>query len=546
MHELIEQRLLSKDSRSAQEGALLAVGLIERRRCGSSLIAAEILGDFSPTDQDLAQTKQALLSTWKQHASTPAGATIVWALGRLCTYQYDNNDRLSQENATPGGATAYSYDANGNTTAKFVEGVVIDYAYDDANRLKEERSGANRTTYAYNADGLRISQTAIPATGSQIKTEYLVDPSYAYANVVERFSKVGSAQPTLSAVYTFGEGIVAQTTFDAGAATERFIQSDGFGSTRFLTNTAGTITDKLDYDAFGNELNREGDANVEHLYRGEQFDANLGWYYLRARYMDPSQGRFVTMDPFSGITQDPVSLHRYLYAHSNPVNGIDPSGYLTLTELSITMTVGGVVNAAIGVGLNALSPTSQSIWGDVGRDFVVGAAFAPAGGIVAQVFGPVLKGLAAPVLRAVARVKPLVLTGRRGWERLMISMSRTLFRTTKGYPSVQSTLIGQALRFVFPNVKWEQHHIFIQQASSRGGSASQVYTDVLANEGLRRIGNGGWNLMPIPRSLNGWLGQPGNEVATQVFATFIYSVAVFGPMQLFDSIENTASESNQP
>jgi RHS repeat-associated protein len=259
------------------------------------------------------------------------------------TYQYDNNDRLSQENATPGGATAYSYDANGNTTAKFVEGVVIDYAYDDANRLKEERSGADKTTYAYNADGLRISQTAMPAAGSQVKTEYLVDPSYAYANVVERFSKVGSAQPTLSAVYTFGEGIVAQTTFDAGAATERFIQSDGFGSTRFLTNVAGAITDKLDYDAFGNELNREGVANVEHLYRGEQFDANLGWYYLRARYSSPERGAFITMDNWQGNPHTPASLHKYIYAEANPINGIDPSGKMTIAEQSAAAGVAGAL-----------------------------------------------------------------------------------------------------------------------------------------------------------------------------------------------------------
>ena len=99
---------------------------------------------------------------------------------------------------------------------------------------------------------------------------------------------------------------------------------------------------------------------------------------------------------------------------------------------------------------------------------------------------------------------------------------------------------------LFPKIKWEQHHIFIQQAWSRVGSSSQVYDDVLANKWLRRIGNGGWNLMPIQRALNGWLGRPGNEVATQVFATFMYSVAVFGPYQLFEAIEAAESEGVRP
>jgi len=47
------------------------------------------------------------------------------------------------------------------------------------------------------------------------------------------------------------------------------------------------------------------------------------------------------MDPFAGATDDPPSLHRYLYAHTNPVQNRDPSGRFTLAEglqaLSIVM-----------------------------------------------------------------------------------------------------------------------------------------------------------------------------------------------------------------
>ena len=44
--------------------------------------------------------------------------------------------------------------------------------------------------------------------------------------------------------------------------------------------------------------------------------------------MDPSTGRFVSVDPFAGDPQAPVSLHRYLYAGIDPVNHIDPTGML--------------------------------------------------------------------------------------------------------------------------------------------------------------------------------------------------------------------------
>jgi len=32
------------------------------------------------------------------------------------------------------------------------------------------------------------------------------------------------------------------------------------------------------------------------------------------------------LDPFAGNFEDPQSLHKYLYTHGDPVNGIDPSG----------------------------------------------------------------------------------------------------------------------------------------------------------------------------------------------------------------------------
>lgn len=35
------------------------------------------------------------------------------------------------------------------------------------------------------------------------------------------------------------------------------------------------------------------------------------------------------MDGYRGTTQDPISLHRYLYVADDPVNGVDPSGLFT-------------------------------------------------------------------------------------------------------------------------------------------------------------------------------------------------------------------------
>jgi len=61
-------------------------------------------------------------------------------------------------------------------------------------------------------------------------------------------------------------------------------------------------------------------------YRGEQYDSDLGLYYPRARYYNPNTDRFMSRDPEDGKAKDPASLHKYLYADGDPVNGFDPTG----------------------------------------------------------------------------------------------------------------------------------------------------------------------------------------------------------------------------
>ena len=63
------------------------------------------------------------------------------------------------------------------------------------------------------------------------------------------------------------------------------------------------------------------------FYRGEQFDADLSLYYLRARYYNASTGRFMSRDPEAGKIKIPASLHKYLYASGDPVNHVDPMGH---------------------------------------------------------------------------------------------------------------------------------------------------------------------------------------------------------------------------
>jgi RHS repeat-associated protein len=126
-----------------------------------------------------------------------------------------------------------------------------------------------------------------------------------------------------------------------------FYGLDGHGSVRFLTDTTGAITDTYTFDAFGNLIASTGSTPNNYLYAGEQLDPSLGFYYLRARYMNPSSGRFWTLDTYEGSRYDSASLHKYLYASANPNNNTDPSGksVIGVVIAAALILVGGAIFA---------------------------------------------------------------------------------------------------------------------------------------------------------------------------------------------------------
>jgi RHS repeat-associated protein len=121
--------------------------------------------------------------------------------------------------------------------------------------------------------------------------------------------------------------------------TVRYHGLDGHGNTRYLTDALGDITDTYDYDAFGNLIAQTGSTPNNFLFTSEQLDPDLGLYFLRARYQDTTTGRFWTMDEFEGNQSDPLSLHKYTFNHSEPVNRIDPSGLLSLSEIQVAFGI---------------------------------------------------------------------------------------------------------------------------------------------------------------------------------------------------------------
>ena len=263
------------------------------------------------------------------------------------TYAYNALNQLVTE-TSPEGNIAYMYDANGNLV-KQTGSKAADYAYDKENHLTRAsiRQGDSGIIeeYTYDHAGNRTSKTV----NGKDTTFYVNDTSGELAMVVAETDKDGRE----TAYYTRGEELLS---VERGGAVWYYLY-DGHGSARTLTNEAGRITDRYSYDAYGNLLEKEGDTENEFIYTGEQYNANTGLYYLRARYMNPSTGTFISMDNYEGSIYDPVSLHKYLYANANPVMYTDPSGYATdknLAETAVAATIAVMLASSVALHNQAM------------------------------------------------------------------------------------------------------------------------------------------------------------------------------------------------
>jgi RHS repeat-associated protein len=153
-----------------------------------------------------------------------------------------------------------------------------------------------------------------------------------YAQVVEE-SVNGSIQRS----YSYGLQRIDVNQLVNNTWTLSFYGYDGSGSVRQLTDTAAAVTDTCQYGAFGNNVAATGTTPNNYRYRGEQWDSDLGLYYLSARYYNPATGRFLTRDPSDGDVSEPAKLHKYLYADGDPVNGADPTGLQDVEEYALTL-----------------------------------------------------------------------------------------------------------------------------------------------------------------------------------------------------------------
>jgi RHS repeat-associated protein len=241
------------------------------------------------------------------------------ANGTTTNYQYNVLDQL-----TAAGTAQNSYDGRGNLIKVTDTKGTTSYTYDAANRLSSVTLPVigPAATYSYDADGLLVSR----ASGGAVR-RYVWDQLTPFKDVLYETDDAGS----LFTAYTLAQGSLVQQIGNGNTLPSYYLQ-DGLGSVVGLTDPNGAETDRYRFDAFGQQTLFTGTTMNAYRYRSQRSDEISNLLYLRARYLNPGVGRFISRDVAPFDLTNPLDLNRYNYASASPINDYDPTGYQVVIE----------------------------------------------------------------------------------------------------------------------------------------------------------------------------------------------------------------------
>ena len=193
------------------------------------------------------------------------------------------------------------YDCEGNLScvSNSVSGAVDSYWYDSVGRRIAKQENGLLTLYLW--DGMTVIATA-------------------------------NADGTLREYFTRGPGIagdvgslIAETRFTGGTASTTYLHSNWRGDVVMATDTAGSIIGEYAYTTFGEPLSSSGTYTPRFGFSSKERDAS-GLVYYGFRYYSPILCRWISEDPIG----EAGGLNLYQFCGNDPVNGVDPYGWLDI------------------------------------------------------------------------------------------------------------------------------------------------------------------------------------------------------------------------
>jgi RHS repeat-associated protein len=250
------------------------------------------------------------------------------------TTNYSSNSVNAYTSIT--GSTAPTYDLNGNMLTGPVEGMASTLVYDKENRLRSITRNSVSTSHRYDALG-RIIETS-----SNASTNNLERYTWSGWTLLSRELFTGTTATTAFR-YTWGldlsgsiegaggvGGLLAIERNVAGSSTWdiRFPHCDANGNIIALTNSAGNVSARYRYDAFGKTIQAtdvDGSGWVSHNIHGfssKPTFGGTGLLYYGYRWFSPTLGRWINRDPI----EESGGMNLYGFLRNDGVNELDVLG----------------------------------------------------------------------------------------------------------------------------------------------------------------------------------------------------------------------------
>ncbi|KFE70050.1 polymorphic toxin-type HINT domain-containing protein [Hyalangium minutum] len=243
-------------------------------------------------------------------------------------YAYDTAGGLQRiDDVLTGGVEAQvTTDAGGRVVAEMRGGTTRQYGWDAGGRLAStKRITAQETveaSYAYGFDGLRRTRTV-----NGVSTRYVWG---ANEELLEEGPAVGSRL------------LYAQAGFGAVAAGGERLLRDALGS---VVGRVGPSTELSRYGAWGALRQGAPPQGMEPslAYAGQSLDSETGLSYAQQRWYSSETGRFLSEDPLGAAAylSTPTELNPWLYARSNPLTYLDPSGLWSWSQAGVGLARAG-------------------------------------------------------------------------------------------------------------------------------------------------------------------------------------------------------------
>ncbi len=273
-------------------------------------------------------------------------------------FTYDNGYRITNYKrgvigGTPSIQNTYNFDAVGNRTNANMNGTNTTYTSNNLNQLINSNNGTQNINFAYDNNGNLTYDGAFyktyDAEGRLLKdsssTSNVLTYQYdAFNRRVQKnfngtpykYSYSGLAQiEERNGVTNSLTGRTVFANFLSPVLNEKnnnsyYYHQNELNSVEAITNDAGSLTERYQYDVYGKPTIYDGSNNLlasslagnRFAYTGQEYDSANSSYRFHFRNYSPSTGNFSQRDLIG--YEDGMGM--YQYVHDNPANGIDILG----------------------------------------------------------------------------------------------------------------------------------------------------------------------------------------------------------------------------